>query len=289
VNAPLFSDDAVKRRWIAVPDGTRVAFSATGPWAFPLGTVLVKHFELELVPGDAASRTRLETRVLIRETSGWAGYTYRWNAAQTDADLLAGGEDGTYTVTDPTAPGGTRQQVWHFPSRTDCLRCHTTAAGDVLGVRTGQLQRDFAYPTATDNQLRAWNHAGLFAGDIGPASAYAAWADPADGAVPRTERARAYMAANCAQCHLPNGPAPGGLDLRWGVPAGQMNVVNVRPTNGDLGLADPWRVLPGNRSSSVLYLRVTRLDATRMPPLAHERLDPAADALLGGWIDDGAP
>jgi hypothetical protein len=68
-----------------------------------------------------------------------------------------------------------------------------------------------------------------------------------------------------------------------------MNVVNVRPTNGDLGLTDPWRVRPNDRASSTLYLRATRLDATRMPPLAHELLDPLADSLLGGWIDSGAP
>ena len=288
VNAPLWSDGAVKRRWIAVPDGTRIGFSGSDPWTFPLGTVLVKHFELELVPGDASSRARLETRVLVRETAGWAGYTYRWNAAQTDADLLAGGEDGTYTVQDPAAAGGSRQQVWHFPSRTDCLRCHTAAAGDVLGVRTGQLRRPYAYPGGIDDQLRSWNHVGLFTVDVGNVAAYAPWTDPRDTSASVGLRARGYMAANCAQCHLPGGPAPGGLDLRWGVAPGAMNVVGVRPTQGDLGLADPWRVRAGDRASSVLYLRVTRLDATRMPPLAHELLDPDADLWIGGWIDGGA-
>jgi uncharacterized repeat protein (TIGR03806 family) len=289
VNSPLWSDGAAKRRWIALPDGSRIGFSPTEAWEFPPGTVMVKHFELELVVGDPSSRTRLETRVLIRDTSGWAGFTYRWNAAQTDADLLAGGEDATYTVEDPAAPGGTRQQVWRFPSRTDCLRCHTVAAGGVLGVRTGQLHRDFPYPAMTDNQLRAWNGIGLFSTNIGPASAHGAWTRPDDASASLTLRARSYMAANCAQCHLPDGPAPGGIDLRWGVATGAMNVVGVRPTNGDLGLADPWRVRAGDRAASVLYLRTTRLDATRMPPLAHELLDPLADTLLGGWIDSGAP
>jgi uncharacterized repeat protein (TIGR03806 family) len=289
LNSPLWSDGASKRRWIALPDGTRIAFHGTDPWTFPLGTVLVKHFELELTVGDPSSRTRLETRVLIRETAGWAGYTYRWNAQQTDANLLAGGETATYTVEDPNAPGGSRQQTWSFPSRTDCLRCHTVAAGGVLGVRTGQLHRDLAYPAATDNQLRAWNHVGLFLTDIGAHTAYAPWTVPSDGAASLTLRARSYMAANCAQCHLPNGPAPGNMDFRWGVSTQALNVVGVRPTNGDLGLTDPWRVKAGDRASSTLYLRVTRLDSTRMPPLAHDLLDPLADTLLGGWIDSGAP
>ena len=45
----------------------------------------------------------------------------------------------------------------------------------------------------------------------------------------------------------------------------------------------------GVRADSVLYLRMTRLDATRMPPLAHEAIDVAGSALIGAWIDDGAP
>ncbi len=292
VASPLWSDGAFKRRWAALPDGARIAFADTGAWTFPVGTVLVKHFELELVSGDPASRTRLETRVLVHETTGWAGTTYRWNAAQTDADLLVGGEDAVYTIQDPLAPGGMRDLTWHFPSRTDCQRCHTVASGSILGVRTGQLNRDLDYGTVnpvTDNQLRSWNHIGLFTSDIGAPAGHEAWPSPSDVNATLAGRARSYLAANCAQCHLPNGPAPGGLDLRWNTSRAAMNVIDVRPTNGDLGLLDPWRVRPGSRASSVLYLRMTVLDPTRMPPLAHESIDPEGTAVVGAWIDGGAP
>jgi len=292
VTSPLWSDGAFKRRWIALPDGARIAFSETGAWTFPVGTVLVKHFELELTSGDPSSRTRLETRVLVHEAAGWAGTTYRWNAAQTDADLLVGGEDAVYTIQDSQAPGGQRDLTWHFPSRTDCQRCHTVASGSILGVRTGQLNRDLDYGTVnpvTDNQLRSWNHIGLFTSDIGAPANHEAWPSPSDATASMTGRARSYLAANCAQCHLPGGPAPGGLDLRWNTLRAAMNVIDVRPTNGDLGLSDPWRVRPSNRASSVLYLRMTLLDPTRMPPLAHESIDPVGTAAVGAWIDVGAP
>jgi uncharacterized repeat protein (TIGR03806 family) len=289
VAAPLWSDGALKRRWIAVPDGRQIAFDARDAWTFPVGTVLVKHFELELTPGTASSRTRLETRVFVRETTGWAGFTYRWSQAQTDADLLEDGASADYEIDDPQAPGGTRTLTWRFPSRADCLRCHTPASGFVLGVRTGQLNRDFGYDGVVDNQLRSWNHIALFAGDVGLPATHEAWADPSDGARPVGARARAYMASNCAQCHQPGGPAPGGLDLRHGTARTAMNVIDVRPSEGDLGLANPWRVRTGVRADSVLYLRMTRLDATRMPPLAHEAIDVAGSALIGAWIDDGAP
>jgi len=277
VNAELWSDGARKRRWIALPGITRIGFDATGAWTFPVGTVLVKHFEIDLAGG---ATQRLETRVLIREESGWAGYTYRWNATQNDADRILGPETATVNST-----GG--PFTWYFPSRTDCMSCHTAAAGFVLGVRTEQLNRDYPYVNATDNQLRAWNHIGLFTTDVGDAAQYGAYADPADAAAPVAERARAYLAANCAHCHQPGAPAPGGLDLRHGIAVPDMNVVGVAPTEGDLGIAGALRVDSGRKETSVLWERMRRLDGTRMPTLASNRVDTLAVQLVGNWIDSG--
>ena len=284
VNVPSWSDNALKRRWIALPGIARITFDATGNWVFPVGTVLVKHFELELNP---TTTRRLEARVLIRLNRGWEGYVYKWNAGETDADLLAGGDSDTFTVDDPNAPGGQRQQIWTYPSRTDCLSCHTDAAGYVLGVRTRQLNRDFAYPNATDNQLRTWNHIGLFQSGVGPHTSYEAYPDLSDEGRPVAERARAYLDVNCAQCHQPNAPAPGGLDLRFDTALGNMNVVNIPPTQGDLGIPNALRVFPGLKEMSVLWERVRRTDISGMPPIAHNLADPVAEDLLGRWIDQG--
>jgi uncharacterized repeat protein (TIGR03806 family) len=284
VNAPLWSDGATKRRWISLPGASRIQFHPTEAWGFPVGTVLVKHFELPLPLGGAR---RLETRVLVHELAGWSGYTYRWDDLQQDALLLPDRHVETFTVVDPAAPGGMRQVTWEHPSRTDCLRCHTAAAGRVLGVRTLQLNRDFAYPAAVDEQIRAWNHAGLFTEDVGTGASYARLADPADPAAPLAERARAYLAANCAMCHLPGGPTPVDLDLRPGIAVAAMRLVGVRPTAGTLGLADAWRVLSGTKESSVLWERMRRLDATRMPPLASHVADADGASFVGAWIDSG--
>ena len=40
--------------------------------------------------------------------------------------------------------------------------CHTMPAKFVLGVNTLQMNRDFDYGGVVDNQLRAWEHIGLF-------------------------------------------------------------------------------------------------------------------------------
>ncbi|MEZ6008973.1 MAG: PQQ-dependent sugar dehydrogenase [Planctomycetota bacterium] len=284
VNSPLWSDGARKRRWIGLPGSTQIAFDPSGPWSFPQGTVLVKHFEIDLVPGDVGSAKRLETRVLRLGSQGWEGTTYRWRSDGSDADLIDERETETFDVEDLDAPGGTREQTWTYPSRSDCFQCHTQAAGIVLGVRTGQLHREVAYPAATDDQLRAWNHIGLFTTDIGDVTAYAAWAEPDDLGAALEARVRAYFASNCAMCHLPGGPAPGNVDLRHDVPLAGTGIVDERPQQGDLGLMDPWIVHAGDPASSVLLLRMRRRDTLGMPRLGTALVDEVASDLVEAWI-----
>jgi uncharacterized repeat protein (TIGR03806 family) len=283
VQAPQWSDGARKRRWLALPGTARIAFDPTGPFAFPVGTVLAEHLEIDVAPQQAL---RLETRVLVQHSSGWQGYTYRWNASGTDADLLTSG--GTTSFSVPTPAGGSVQQTWTFPSSNDCLRCHTAVAGRVLGVRTRQLHRDFAYPLRTDDQLRAWNHIGLFTADIGDPAQYEALADPAAAGAPLATRARSYLAANCAHCHQPGGPTNVDLDLRFGIPVAQMNAVGVPSTTPAGGAGSALRIAPGGKEQSDLWQRMRRRDAFGMPPLATSVVDQAAVDLVGAWIDSGA-
>ncbi len=151
VNSPLWSDGALKRRWLILPKDAQVGFSAYGAWKFPPGAVLVKHFELAAENGRPARR--LETRLLVvdRRGSGY-GVTYRWRADASDAELLT---DGLTEEIDL----GDRKLTWTYPSRNDCLTCHTANAGFVLGVNTRQLNHpaDPLAATTADNLLREWN------------------------------------------------------------------------------------------------------------------------------------
>jgi uncharacterized repeat protein (TIGR03806 family) len=289
VNSELWSDGAHKRRWLALPGQAQVEFEATGAWSFPRDTVIVKHFELELQVGQPSSRRRVETRVLRLGPVGWEGLSYRWNASQTDADLLPGAATDDFVVTDPVSPGGTRVQRWSYPSRSDCSSCHTQAAGVILGLRTRQLNGDFDYPATVDNQLRSFDHIGLFDQPIGAISQYGAFVDPADASLDLAARARSYLHVNCASCHQPGGPAPGSIDLRFDTALAQAGLVGVRPTGGDLGLPDAFRIKAQERGSSVLFERVRRLDTTRMPPLGSNLVDADAVELIGRWIDAGPP
>src|SRR5262249_55882413 len=136
VNSPLWSDGAFKLRFIALPSLEPIDFSEADHWRFPEGTVLVKTFSLERQAGNPASRRRIETRLLSFQRGEWVGYSYEWRDDQSDADLVsARGVDRTLFI-DAGAAGVQRRRTWHYPSRSECMVCHSRAANYVLGVST---------------------------------------------------------------------------------------------------------------------------------------------------------
>lgn len=285
INAPFYSDGARKRRWFGVPAGEGIRYSAAEHYDLPLGAVMVKHFEITNADG---STRRLETRVFFHQDDGWRGYTYKWNAAGTDADLLADAQTETITVL--ADDGSVRTQTYEYPSRVACLNCHNSAAGVPLGLRTGQLNRSFDFSGVVDNQLRAYNHVALL--DVrlqqDDLASLAVQTDPRDTSASVAARARSYLAVNCAQCHRPGGPTGVDMDLRLDTATANTNTVNVSPTAGDLGDASNRRILPGSKEQSVVWERMRRLDNYRMPPIASHVVDEAGVTLVGQWIDAGA-
>ena len=131
VNVPLWSDGAAKERYIALPQGKTVKFSPRRAMGISGGAVLVKTFFLDETRGDPRTRRRLETRFMVHNERGWDGYTYLWNDEQTDAQLLDAAVTKDYRI---KTDRGETTQSWYFPSRADCMACHTPAAGFVLGT-----------------------------------------------------------------------------------------------------------------------------------------------------------
>jgi uncharacterized repeat protein (TIGR03806 family) len=263
--SPLWSDGARMGRFIALPDGATVSLDAGGDFVFPNGTVLVKHFDL--------GAERIETRLYVRHTDGiWSGYSYAWNTAQTDADLLEAGEVRRWG-----------SQEWAYPSRADCNRCHTEAAGFSLGLELTQLEHSHRYDATgrTANQRETLAAIGLF--DVSPAPPAKPLADPF-GPADLTVRARSYLHANCSGCHRPNGGARGDLDLRFETPLARTGICDTPPTTDTLGLPNARIVAPGIPESSVLLMRMRSLEGTRMPPLASRRVDEGGAALVEAWI-----
>lgn len=279
----FWSDGARKLRWASVP-AAKVHFSQTGEWTFPNGTIFVKTFEL---PTDAAhpeTVRRLETRLLVRNAQGGVyGVDYKWRPDLSDADLLTSSETEKILLTNPD--GSKREQTWYYPSRKDCLTCHTARTGGVLGVKTRQMNRDLTYPSGvTDNELRAWSHAGLFDTSLSDAeiarSPKLAAADDLSRSI--EDRARSYLDANCSHCHRPGGTVA-SFDARYDTPLAQQGLID-GPLVYDLQIDRSRVISPHDVWRSVAYKRADTNGDIRMPPLARETIDAQGMALLKDWI-----
>ncbi|MBL6764710.1 MAG: PQQ-dependent sugar dehydrogenase [Verrucomicrobiae bacterium] len=287
LNIAFWSDDAHKTRWFSIPDtNAGIRFDALGNWDFPPGMVWVKTFELALTNGLSTSRRRIETRFLVRNTAGVYGVTYRWNAGQTEAFLL--GEEALDEEFEIHDGGVTRTQVWHYPSRSECLQCHTPAGGLGLGFHTAQMNRDFDYDGDVTNQIAAFARAGYFVNAVSNLHVLPALARADDESVSLDYRVRSYLAANCAQCHQPGGLGLATFDARITNPfsaAGILDAPLARPTTNSAERV----VVAGSLETSALHQRIARSGIGRMPPLASSVLDTNAIALIADWITNALP
>lgn len=281
VRSALWSDAAAKERFMSIPSGKKIhvldcavdtnackapAAGGTGAddghFDMPVGTVLVKNFSLE--------GKHIETRLLMnRDILGWVGYSYEWNADQTEAMLLpddSTGKDKTF---------GT--QVWHYPSRTQCFMCHTSYAGTSLGPSTAQLNSDFAYADGSMNQLEKLKQLGVF--DTTPKN-IAGLPDPF-GADPLEQRARSYIQANCAMCHRPGGEF-GSIDMRLQTSLADSKMCDT--AERDAGLVPVYRLAPGKPADSGMSVRMHALDKLRMPKIGSAVVDDKGAKLIDDWI-----
>jgi uncharacterized repeat protein (TIGR03806 family) len=261
VNSPLWSDGAAKDRWLYVPEGKKIGVLPDGDFDVPPGSTAVKTFSI--------GGTRIETRLFVRYPDAtWAGYSYEWNDAQTDATLLAGGKTKTLDG------GGS----WTFPSRGECFACHTSVAGFTLGLETRQLDHD----EGGTNQLERL--AGVLDRPVVPNALAPLRAADAAGASDE-ERARGYLHANCSICHREGfGAGAATIDLRIDMPLAATKTCNAAPQGGDLGVPGAKIVAPGEPSRSTLALRMRALDQNRMPPLATHVVDEAGATAVEAWI-----
>ena len=210
------------------------------------------------------------------------GYSYEWNADQTEATVIP---DDLGTVNkdypNPARPGG--NQTWTFPARAECISCHLPATGYQIGLELVQLNRDFTYPDGTrENQLAAWERRGMF--DLALTRPFpAALPDPAGTAGSLEQRARSYLHANCASCHRPLSIYP-GVDLRFTTNLQGTNSCNVVPLKGDLGVMGAMRLAPGRPEASTLTLRMKIRELGQMPTIATSIVDTTGVQLIEGWI-----
>jgi uncharacterized repeat protein (TIGR03806 family) len=264
----FWSDGAAKERFIALPNGTQITVDSSGDWVLPPGGVTIKNFRLD---GQL-----FETRFFVRHSDGtYSGYTYQWNDAQTQANLVP--------------PGGATRSIaglnWSYPTRAQCFACHSASAQYSLGIETRQLNIDETYPSTgrTANQHFTFNALGKLTGNTAALTAFPAINDES---VALETRAMAYLHINCSSCHRPGGIGAGTMDARFDTSFANKGICNANPGLGDLGVPGAKLIKPGDHMGSVVWLRMSQRGSTvGMPPLASTIVDANGAAMLQSFID----
>jgi len=284
INVHFWSDNALKSRWFSVPNtNLTIGFNATANWSFPTGTVWIKHFDLELTNGVPSSRKRIETRLLVKNSTGVYGTTYRWGGSATNAALVPeGGMDESFVIDD--GGGNIRTQVWHYPSRVECNACHTTGGGFGLGFNTPQLNHSFDYGSGPTNEIAALVAAGYFSSPVTNVGDLIALAPATNVSASLEFRVRSYLTANCVQCHQPGGSAQqANWDARITTPTALAGLIDGALTD-DFGNPSNRVIKPLSLTNSMLHTRIGMRGARQMPPLATSIVDTQDVALVAEWI-----
>ncbi len=308
LNAPLYSDYALKLRTIRVPDGGEIDYRDTGTLGFPVGTIITKTFHYRKADGFSAANYRvlpfdgdaalgdgdrlsledhvlIETRLLVHYEDGWRALPYVWNAAQDEAFLEIAGD-----VREIELIGGATDTtfVYVVPDQNQCAGCHvadmSSKALMPLGPKVWQLHRAFDVEAGGGDQLRRWAEHGLLAGlpDSPPAAPH--WDDES---APLEIRAKAYLDANCAHCHNERGPADtSALDLSFDAPVDRRYGICKPPVAVGRGSGNrPYDIVPGNPDASILVYRMEETDpAIAMPELGRSTVHREGVALVRDWI-----
>lgn len=284
-HSQLWTDGARKERFFATPGVQPLTYTAVDAWLFPTGSITIKNF---IIPIDArtpdSTLQRVETRIFVKFATGWQGYSYRWNEAQTDAELLPSfGDAREFNVIDSAGQPAT--YVWNYPARGQCFACHDRDANVVLGITTTQLNWDYTFPhnSVTQNHLTAFQSIGLFDSELpGPPETLPSRPNHLDQTAPLEARLHSYIATNCGICHRPMGSSGvQNMDFRWETPPALWNALYVPMNKQYPSLSLTSRLQPGNPDASGM-VRLTEVGL--MPCIGVTVPDPDGVALLREYV-----
>jgi uncharacterized repeat protein (TIGR03806 family) len=275
--SPLWSDNADKQRFMALPNNSTIDVTAEGDLVFPVGTVLVKNFLL--------NNRLVETRLLMRHELFWSGHAFEWQYDMQDNPVDAVRLNSSKTTV-------FESQNWYFPGPSECFNCHVQQSNTALGPELKQLNRSFLYPGTSDNrsQLQTLSDMGIFTSPLSNEQLTTMLFSLDDNSASFEDRARSYLHSNCAHCHQPAGPTPANMDLRFQTTLSNMNICNEDPDLGDktlsgIKLFDPIGTF-ANPNSMLIHRMQSVNTAIRMPPFATEIVHSEAIDVFLNWVDN---
>jgi uncharacterized repeat protein (TIGR03806 family) len=287
LNAPLFSDYAQKLRFIRLPKGATVAYNPDSVLQFPVGTAIIKtFFYANDAKNEKKGRRLIETRLLLHEEKGWIALPYVWNAEQTDATLEYAGGDAKVVWIDEK---GTKHELdYVIPNSNQCRGCHERGEKMTpIGPSVRQLNGDFKYSGAYENQLINWKNRNILRGLPDDLANVPKVPNYSDALAKLDDRARAYLDINCAHCHNPKGQAfTSGLFLDWKTQDSTALGFFKTPVAAGKGSGNlRFDIVKGKPSESILVYRMKSTDAGEMmPELSRKLIHTEGVELIKDWI-----
>ena len=289
VSAKLFSDYALKSRFIVLPSGEQLTYKPDGSFNFPLESILIKTF---YYPADLRMPEEnirfMETRLLIHTRDGWMGFPYVWNEGQTEADLEIAGKRLNVSFINPA--GQSINFEYSVPNFNQCKGCHVNQNRMIpIGPKVRLLNHDFDYDDGKMNQLVKWDMLDMISGlpSVSSLPHTPDYNDLESGSI--EERARALIDINCAHCHRLDAPGEtSGLFL---------NIEETDPTR--LGIYKPpvaagrgsgnldYTIVPQYPDQSIMIYRMESTDpGMMMPELGRKLVHKEGLELVKKWIQE---
>lgn len=297
LNAPLFSDYAIKDRALWIPPGTSITYDPLNAFDFPIGSAIIKTFSFAPdLRQPAIDRRVIETRVMVRYPHGWQTFPYVWRSDGSDADYFVRGKVETLDFIDPL--GASRQASYLVPQKNQCISCHEVALDGsqrlttIIGPKARHLNRP--RPGGTENQLRHWADLGILTGlpplmEVPSATPLSTAGSTVGWSYAEVSRAaRDYLDINCAHCHNPR--AVQGVTSQLYLNADNTDEfrLGICKEPGSAGSGAGGRrfdVVPGAPDASILVYRIESERAGEMMPLLGRSLaDTFGTRIIRGWI-----
>lgn len=289
----LWSDTAVKHRYVYMPPGGKIISDDMEFWRYPAGFKLWKDFTRD--------GKLIETRLLMKLSDGYADWymvAFKWKDDYSDALALPAGEMNAM---------GTLHDI---PSKEDCKGCHTAMKDNAIGFSAAMLSHDLpdsitlsrivqmgwltvparpgGYPLPGDDTAKAalgYLHANCGMCHNGKSQVYKTkvtldvWTHL--DKIASVQESFAYLSTVCDQW-----PGPDKFTPITACAAGHATGAAM-----DTDISKAKRILPKNPSESGLHdlmsLRATGMVGMmkQMPPLGSEITDPTGLGQVDAWID----
>jgi hypothetical protein len=279
----LWSDSALKSRWVYLPPGQTIDTSNMNEWTFPVGTKFFKEFRIPV--GDASTPIRIETRLLWKQGAGnWYKTTYRWSDdGETSAQELTTGQLNA---------NGNGYEV---PTQLECNTCHQGRVDKILGFEALAL----SLPSATGFTMGALADGGLLTHL--PDASLSIPGDAVESA------ALGWMHMNCGvACHNQGSGLAHGTGFYMRLDVAELGSVAATDTytSGWNKLATGFTIPDASATyllhacdlaESAAYYRDSHRDdmtpgtSVQMPPIDSHIVDDAGLSAVAAWIMEGCP